>query len=53
MSDKDEYDGTFTQDKWNKKVCVTMTYKVPGSSRKLSNQKITGNSGSDGHFVDV
>jgi hypothetical protein len=53
MSDKDEYDGTFTQDKSNKKVRVTITYKVPGSSRKLSNKKITGNSGNDGHFVAV
>eukprot|EP00978_Attheya_sp_CCMP212_P025946 scaffold84441_cov30-Attheya_sp.AAC.1 len=53
MSDKDEYDGTFTQDKSNKKVRVTITYKVPGSSRKLSNQKITGNSRNDGHFVAV
>ena len=53
MSDKDEYDGTFTQDKSNKKVRVTITYKVPGSCRKLSNNKLTGNSGNDGHFVAV
>jgi hypothetical protein len=53
MRDQDEYDGTFTQDKSNKKVRVSITYKVPGSSRKLSNQKITGNSGNDGHFIAV
>ena len=51
--DQDEDDGTFTQDKSNKKVCVTLTYKVPGSSRTLSNQKITGNSRSNEFLVAV
>jgi hypothetical protein len=51
--DQDEDDGTFAQDKSNKKVCVTMTYKVPGSSRTQSNQKITGNSRSNEFFVAV
>jgi hypothetical protein len=50
---QDEDDGAFALNDSNKKVCVTLTYKVPGSSRTLSNQKITGNSRSNEFFVAV